>query len=223
MQRHPEGYRKLLVYQKAEENQRLVLELIRHIPHRERATRDLRDQMPPSARSVAANIAEGWKRRYTNEYLTFTGYAEASNAELMEDCRRIATGFYPQLAGITGLMGKKGGKAEWYGSSEMEKLRFYPLDISLPPVVQVFLRCKEIDYLLSRLKLSLGEKMEKEKTVPQAEKIRRRMREEEAGNRKMEEMIKSMGMIRLINGQIIDQQEYGRRKAAGENIQLFGE
>src|SRR3990167_707221 len=104
MERSPDGYRKLLVYQKAEANHESSIKLALLIPRTERATRDLADQMPPSGRSVPSNIAEGWKRRYTNEYLTFIGYAEASNAELMEDCRRIVIGRYPQLKGIKGLM-----------------------------------------------------------------------------------------------------------------------
>lgn len=56
--------------------------------------------------------------------------------------------------------------------SDVEKLPFYPLNSHLPPIVQLKLRCKELNYLLSQLQKSLEQKMAKEKTITAGGKLK---------------------------------------------------
>ena len=53
---------------------------------------------------------------------------------------------------------------------DIEKLKFYPLDETLPPIVKLKLRCKELDFLLHKLQQSLAQKMEQENTLSVPEK-----------------------------------------------------
>ena len=74
----------------------------------------------------------------------FLGYAIASNAELEEDCTDICRGVYA----AKGIKGEKWG--EWEGK-EIESIPFYPLDPLLPLPVQLKLRTKELNFLLTQL------------------------------------------------------------------------
>ena len=159
----------------------------------------LADQMNRSARSVKQNIVEGWKRNSTKEYYEFLGFSIGACAELEEDCDDIWKGFYPDLMGIKGIMGEKGNeeiieKNETTGERgtpsapstfsspsslstplipfDIEKIPFYPLDKSLPPVVQLKLRCKELNFLLEKLQKALVLKMENEKTMSANDKLK---------------------------------------------------
>jgi len=107
------GYKKLLVYRKADELQSETSRLTALYPH-SKTLLSLSDQMVRSARSTKQNIVEGWKRNSTSEYYTFLGYSIASNAELEEDCSDIIVGKYPELIDRRRVMGKKGemGKVE---------------------------------------------------------------------------------------------------------------
>ena len=53
---------------------------------------------------------------------------------------------------------------------DIEKLKFYPLDETLPPIVKLKLRCKELDFLLHKLQQSLVQKMEQENSLSVPEK-----------------------------------------------------
>lgn len=159
----------------------------------------LADQMNRSARSVKQNIVEGWKRNSTKEYYEFLGFSIGACAELEEDCDDIWKGFYPDLMGIKGIMGEKGNeeiikKDETMGERgtpsapstfsspsslstplipfDIEKIPFYPLDKSLPSVVQLKLRCKELNFLLEKLQKALVLKMENEKTMSANDKLK---------------------------------------------------
>lgn len=123
------------------------------------------DQMDRSARSVKQNIVEGWKRNTSKEYYDFLGFSMGANTELEEDCNDIWKGMYPELMGVRGVMGERGfsekGERGLRGSKtgekgnteigDIEKLKFYPLDPNLPPVVKLKLQCKELNYLLTQL------------------------------------------------------------------------
>lgn len=189
--RNPYGYRELLVYQKADALQSHCSSLTSHFPHSKTAVA-LADQMNRSARSTKQNITEGWKRNSTKEYYEFLGYAIASNAELEEDATDIWKGHYRELMGLKGVMGEMGEKGERGGMGEkgerrdedegggergntplnIESLPFYPLDSLLPPVVQLKLRAKELNFLLEQLQKSLVDKMSSENTLPTQERIR---------------------------------------------------
>lgn len=201
--RTPYGYRELLAYKKAEEVQRACAELTHRFP-RTKTLVALADQMDRSARSGKQNIVEGWKRNSTGEYYDFLGFAIGANTELEEDCNDIWKGFYPELPGIRGVMGldERGARR-----LDIEKLKFYPLDPNLPPVVQLKLRCKELNYLLDRLQKSLLAKMTEEETLSGKDKrylIRNMKRKDENFE---EELLKQHGLKRLENGQVIENRE----------------
>ena len=193
--RIPSGYKNLLVYKKAEELQLECSKLTALFPF-SKTLASLADQMNRSARSGKQNIVEGWKRNSTKEYYDFLGFSIGANKELEEDCDDIWKGFYPALMGLKGIMGEKGAPSaplipltplhplsDNANSSEshytpliplppfdIEKLKFYPMDKTLPPIVQLKLRCKELDYLFHKLQVSLVDKMEKEKTLSSNDK-----------------------------------------------------
>src|SRR3989344_3966485 len=175
--RHPTGYTKLLVYRKSDELQNETTRLTEIFP-KTRTLIALADQMVRSARSGKQNIVEGWKRNSTKEYYEFLGFSVGSIAELAEDSLDIWNGKYLELVEIKGIMGERGEKGG--RGIEIKKLPFYPLNPLLPFVVQVFLRAKELDYLLHKLQKSLIEKMTKEQTLPVGERMRlNRLQEQE--------------------------------------------
>jgi hypothetical protein len=106
-------------------------------------------------RSGSKNIVEGWKRNATKEYFDFLGFSIGAVEELKDDAADIATGVYPQLLGVKGVMGNKEVKRE-----ELDKLKFYPLPQNLTPAVKLFLRAKELNFLLYKLQRSLDLKMD---------------------------------------------------------------
>src|SRR3989344_3341690 len=157
---NPYGYRELLVYTKAEEMQKACASLTNAFVERVKREKGggmglttilaLEDQVDRSARSVKQNIVEGWKRNSTQEYPQFLGFSLGANAELEEDCNDVIKGMYK------GIEREKGEKWE---IQEVEKLPFYPLNSRLPLLVQLKLRCKELNFLLQKLQQSLSEKM----------------------------------------------------------------
>jgi four helix bundle protein len=193
--RDPYGYKKLLVYKKADELQSETSLLAAHFPHL-KTLLSLSDQMNRSARSTKQNLVEGWKRNSTSEYYTFLGYSIASNAELEEDCNDIISGKYPELMGKKEIMGER-------GLSDVERLPFYPLDSRLPPIVQLKLRCKEVNFLLDRLQQSLVKKMEEDKTLPAEDRIVQGYAQERGIQKSYEELLESQGLTRLKNGRVV--------------------
>lgn len=63
-------------------------------------------------------------------------------------------------------------RCAFFSLSEIEKIPFYPLDPSLPPVIQLKLRAKELGYLIERLQKSLEQKMSQENTMDSKSKFR---------------------------------------------------
>ena len=85
-----ENYRGLIVWQKAMELVKITYEAIELLPKEERFA--LADQMRRSAISIPANIAEGYERKSTKEYIHFLLIANASRAELathFEICKML--------------------------------------------------------------------------------------------------------------------------------------
>lgn len=104
--RIPDGFKKLLAYQKAEAIQAECSRLTEFFP-KTKTSVALADQMNRSARSGKQNIVEGWKRNSTKEYYEFLGFSMGANKELEEDCNDIWKGFYPDLMGLKGVRGKR--------------------------------------------------------------------------------------------------------------------
>ena|SRR3989338_3434475 len=205
---NPYGYRELLVYKKAEEMQKACAEFTNGFV--EGAKREkgggglktilaLQDQMDRSARSVKQNIVEGWKRNGTQEYHQFLGFSLGANAELEEDCNDIVKGFYK------GIEREKGEKWE---IQEVEKLPFYPLNSRLPLLVQLKLRCKELNFLLQKLQQSLSEKMKGGARVmggawgadDQSKK----------GEEWLQKAISGEGLVRAADGRLVKRKEGGK-------------
>ena len=75
-----EGFRDLVVWQRAVQMTVATYELTREFPKDE--LYGLTSQMRRAGVSVASNIAEGWGRRSDGEYKHFLGMARGSNLEL---------------------------------------------------------------------------------------------------------------------------------------------
>ncbi len=75
-----EGYRDLIVWQRAVQMTVEVYHLTDTFPRQEMY--GLSSQMRRAAVSVASNIAEGWGRQSDGEYKQFLGIARGSNMEL---------------------------------------------------------------------------------------------------------------------------------------------
>ncbi len=75
-----QSYRQLDVWRKSVSLVKEIYGIVELLPHRERYC--LADQMRRAAISVPANIAEGWARAYTREYLQHVAIARGSIAEL---------------------------------------------------------------------------------------------------------------------------------------------
>jgi len=80
--KNPEGYKKLLVYQRAEELRQFVFEITEKFPIPESRRKE---HMRDSARSVKQNVVEGWKRETTQQYIDFLSFSFGSLGELKED------------------------------------------------------------------------------------------------------------------------------------------
>jgi four helix bundle protein len=77
---HANGFRELIVYQKARAASRLVFELSKAFPREE--TYSMTDQIRRAARSVGAQIAEAWgKRKYERHFVSKLTDADAEQLE----------------------------------------------------------------------------------------------------------------------------------------------
>lgn len=182
----------------------------------------LADQMDRSARSGKQNIVEGWKRNSTKEYYDFLGFSIGAIAELEEDCKDIWYGVYPELLAAKGIMGEMGingshpAHPEPSSSShslsslsslssllDIEKLRFYPLDQNLPPIIQLKLRCEELNFLLEKLQKSLLKKMSEENTLPRKDKFFLAESAKKKEEFSYEAILEEYGLKRSDDGKII--------------------
>src|SRR3990167_3962808 len=225
----PYGYKNLLVFKKAEELQLSCTALTGVFP-KIKTLIALADQMNRSARSVKQNIVEGWKRNSTKEYYEFLGFSIGANAELEEDCMDIWKGIYPELKGIKGVMGavsEKGAMGEkgtpstplssfsahtpFSSLSDIEKLPFYPFNPSLPPVIQLKLRAKELNFLLSKLQKSLEEKMTAEHTLSAADRFKKSQTHQNKDKDWYEKTLAKQGFARMENGLIVKKEQEQNR------------
>jgi len=203
---NPYGYKNLLAYKKAEELQKKCRQLTATFP-KTKTLLDLADQMDRSARSGKQNIVEGWKRNSTKEYYDFLGFSIGAIAELEEDCNDIWKEVYPELLVIEKIMGKKGLKGgRGQNNFSVDELKFYPLDESLPPIIKLKLRCKELNYLLYKLQESLEIKMSNEGSLPRKEKIKIMNNKKKEEDRNYKKLLEREGFIKTASGQIIKKQ-----------------
>ena len=204
------------MYKKAEQLQLRCAELTHQFP-RTKTLIALADQMDRSARSTKQNIVEGWKRNSTKEYYEFLGFSIGANTELEEDCDDICKGIYPELMGIMGVMGErgvkglqemggKGGRGEMGKIEDIEQLKFYPIDPNLPPVVQLKLQCKELNFLFDKLQKSLLAKMESEHSLPQRDKFQLHEHQARKEQDAEEAILVQYGLKRLEGGRVVKEE-----------------
>jgi four helix bundle protein len=111
--------------------------------------------------------------------------------------------------GVKGEKGVKGNNTNPltpltpFSPLQLEQLRFYPLDKTLPPVVQLYLRAKETLMLLNKLQLSLDQKMDVEGTKTMAEKMKANLDRIRREDKLLLDQIEKMGSVRLSNGQVV--------------------
>lgn len=109
---NPRGYKASAAWQTAS----LLRDLIRlFTPTLSRSEYRLKAQMDDAARSMVANIEEGYSRPSTLEYIQYMGFSHASMEELDGDIERCLTdGFLKSKPGIygrgTGEYGRKRGR-----------------------------------------------------------------------------------------------------------------
>ena len=84
------SYKDLIVWQKSMDLVIEIYKLVKKLPKEE--TYSLSDQMRRAVVSIPSNIAEGYTRKSTNEYLNFLSIANGSRTELETQlliCERI--------------------------------------------------------------------------------------------------------------------------------------
>lgn len=94
-----ENYKNLIVWQKSMELVKATYKIITILPVEERFA--LADQMRRSVISIPSNIAEGYERKSTKEYIHFLLIANASRAELatqLEICKML--GYIDNIDGL---------------------------------------------------------------------------------------------------------------------------
>lgn len=95
---------------------------------------------------------------------------------------------------------------------ELERLRFYPLDTSLPSIVMLYLQAKEVELLIYRLQQSLDQKMDKELTKSVGARARENILKEDQADKDMEKNFQDIGLVRLPNGQYVNNEEWEQRE-----------
>lgn len=88
------SYKDLLVWKKSIELVKSIYRITTELPKQEQY--GLTSQMRRCAVSIPSNIAEGYKRKGTGEYINFLSYAEGSAAEL-ETQLIIVADIYPNI------------------------------------------------------------------------------------------------------------------------------
>ena len=102
-----ESYKDLQVWQKAMSLVKLVYEIIAQLPKEEKYA--LADQMRRSVISIPSNVAEGYERNSTKDYIRFLSIANGSKAELntqLEICRML--GYKGNIEGAQALCNEIG-------------------------------------------------------------------------------------------------------------------
>lgn len=77
-------------------------------------------------------------------------------------------------------------------------------------------KCRELDYLLNRLRQSLYEKMRTAGTLPVKEKFTAILQKNEKDEEEVKNLISEAGLIRLPNGQYIKRGEKGEKGETGK-------
>ncbi len=196
---HPEGYKYLSVWTNAVLLRFLVRVLTEELPRSEYRSKS---QIDDAARSVVANVEEGYKRTTTREYLNFLGYSQGSLEEVKGDIKRfyqdrflksksesILANLGIKLEEIKGLLEDSKG--------EISLRRLYsPLkslkgtDLTLEMFLELI---NKTDWLFRQLVSSLEKKFAEEIPMSPREKwLKSRMEAQVNEDRKMDEELKKI-------------------------------
>ena len=161
---HPEGYKFLAPWANAVLLRRLIREFTKTLPSSEYRGKA---QTNDAARSIVANIEEGYKRATTEEYLAFLGYSQGSLEEVKGDTRRYFQDGYLKSRPGSGLTDVGIDLKEIKGLLEKSKGEI-SLSLLYPPLkylkgsdltLEMFLELiNKTDWLLRRLVQSLEKK-----------------------------------------------------------------
>ena len=93
---------------------------------------------------------------------------------------------------------------------DIEKLKFYPIYESLPPVIKLKLKCKELNFLLQKLQNSLALKMGNEGTLSLVDKFKIKREERAHGEKCEDKLLEMFGLEKLENGKVVKKGERGK-------------
>lgn len=194
-----EGYRYLAPWSNAVLLRFLVRKITAGLPKSEHR---MKAQVDDAARSVVANIEEGFKRDSTQDYLKFLSFSQGSLEEVKGDVRRLRQdGFLPSkpkscLADLgIKLREFKGKLEEDKGNSPLELL-YPPLkslkgaDLTFEMMLEL---CNKTDWLLRRLVESLEDTVTKEDAMSPMERWRwRQMEKERKRQKELDQQLKEI-------------------------------
>lgn len=87
---------------------------------------------------------------------------------------------------------------------DIEKIPFYPLNRNLPPIIQLKLRAKELNYLLNQLQKSLENKMNQEKKLSSGDAARKCLQAQKQNQKLGDDLLEQYGFEKLENGQVVE-------------------
>lgn len=163
--KHSEGYKYLACWTNAVLLRFLIRKLTAGFPNSEYRRKN---QLDDAARSVVANIEEGYKRPTTKEYLDFLGFSQGSLEEIKGDIKRVyQDGFLKSKPGSNlidlkiNLEEVKGLLKDSKGIISLETL-YSPLKLLKGSELsfEIFMELiNKTDYLLRQLVSSLEKKL----------------------------------------------------------------
>ena len=211
--RNPLGFKNLLTWQQAEEIYNriklLASKLPKIHPKTNQFTNRLTDHLIDSARSLKRNIEEGFKRATTSEYIKFLGFSRGSLEELHGDLVDLEKDII-QWDNQGGSMGNNSKGFEGISMGELGEL------IRL---------CRGEDKMLENQIKGLEKKREKmgyRSFREQNEFLKQEaIKEKQKQERLLKDFQKETGLVRLINGQFINGDEYEKQINSGEKLELW--
>lgn len=197
--RNPLGFKKLLTWQQADtiykKTKILASKLPKKHPKTDQFMNRLIDHLVDSARSIKRNIEEGFKRATTGEYIKFLGFSRGSLEELHGDLIDLERDVEGSSKGFQGI-------------SEGE-------------IGELIRLCRGEDKMLEN-QINGLEKRRRDLGYRTSREQGQRIKELEAEEKQKEkELLKDL--IRLADGRFISKEEYEKRTAAGEELELWQE
>jgi len=203
--RNPLGFKNLLTWKQADDiyNKIKILasKLPKLHPKTNQFTNRLTDHLIDSARSVKRNIEEGFKRATTGEYIKFIGFSLGSLEELHGDLVDLNSDIEGNPRGFNG--------------------------ISTEEIWELIRLCRGEDKMLGNQIKGLEKRRESMgyKTSREQEQFLKQgaIDDKQKQEKLLKEFQKDNDLVRLIDGQFIDKEEYEKRINFGEKLKLWSE